>query len=98
MKIDYDCMRDELLYLEENLKLNTELDKNEIIKALDEKDYEEDEIIYNLIKLEEAGFVKAYFIGADDDPYLEIIIEDITYVGHQYLNSVREKDIWQKWC
>ena len=50
MKLNYDCIRDVLLYLEENLELN-----NSIYSEHINLNYSPEDIQYSVLKLEEIG-------------------------------------------
>ena len=55
MRLDHDCVRDLLLYLEEHL----ELYENVIISEITLKHYDRDTLTYTAIKLKEAGYISA---------------------------------------
>lgn len=106
MKLNPDCVRDVLLYLEENLTLidddysvkieHKDISLTSIIEELtkDEK-YKVDEIKYSVEKLLGIGFIssKRINIGANKS-IISCPISDITWDGHQFLNTIRPKTIW----
>lgn len=90
MKLNPDCMRDILLQMESAPYLQ-DLTTDELYKSLPA--YTEDEINYSIIKLNEAGFIKAlikeYVTG------ISILrLNDITYSGHQFLADIRSDNVW----
>ena len=90
MKLNPDCMRDVLIIME-NAGYLEELSPSTVYEAL--PDYSEDEINYSIIKLKEAGFIDA--IIKEYNSGLAILrLDDITYVGHQFLADVRSDNIW----
>lgn len=94
MKLNLDCMRDILLTLEQ-------FNYGQIIhhKEIEEKlspTYSESEIRYSLLKLAEAGYIKAQVFNEPGFCSWVDIIFDITYIGHEFLNSIRPQSIWQK--
>ena len=89
MKLNYNCIRDVLLYLEDNLKINESLHSKNI-----ELDYSFETIQYSVFKLEEAGYIQAQIIVADGLDKTAII-NDITFYGHEFLNTVRPKTVWE---
>ena len=91
MKLNYDCIRDVLLYLEENLELN-----NSIYLENIKLDYSSDDIYYSVQKLEEISYINARIIKADGVAILDAIIFDITFYGHEFLNTIRPKTVWEK--
>jgi hypothetical protein len=90
MKLNHDCVRDVLLYLEDNLNLGQKIkfDLNTDI-ALTSK-YSKEDIIYSSLKLLEAGFINAKACDTVQ-PYGPVVIEiaSITYNGHLFLDSIR---------
>lgn len=90
MKLNYDCIRDILLYLEENLELN-----NSIYSENIELNYSSEDIQYSILKLEEIGYINARIVKADGFQIITAIIKDITFYGHEFLNTVRPKTVWE---
>ena len=91
MKLNYNCIRDILFYVENN----TTFEKNAInIENLTEyfKDkYEVDTIYYHIQKIAQTNLVDSV-TWSDDEP------EDIfslSWEGHQYLDSIRDDSIWE---
>ncbi len=102
MKLDLDCVRDSLLYLEENLIVGDDgfvkkLSLNKLCGGELGDKYERSTIIYTLQKLLEAGFITAVDLSSDNTFNLVFMGGNgITYSGHAYLDSVREKATWDK--
>jgi hypothetical protein len=97
MRLSPDCVRDILLYLEDNLELSSELEFLSVsAKTISESlPYSLPEIVNTLILLHEAGFLQVSVDRAGD----KIVIFDVvrlTYAGHQFLESVRPKTTWEK--
>lgn len=94
MKLNLDCMRDILLTLEQ-------FDYGEIVHPKDlekrlSSNYSRADVYYSALKLAEAGFIKAdYFDIPGDVPEISLIY-DITYAGHEFLNSIRPTSVWHK--
>ncbi len=91
MKLSHDCIRDLMLYLEQNLSYNDELE----INNLQLKDYSIDEIMYTTEKLSEADFLICDNSIEIDDEYPIMLVNSITYKGHQFLDSIRDDKIWK---
>lgn len=91
MKLNQDCVRDLLLYFEENLSYNHEIRTS----ALTLKDYSSEDLTYTTDKLLEAGYINARSINAD---LLEPIffVYSITYSGHQFLDNIRDENVYEK--
>lgn len=102
MTINYDCMRDLLLVLESEIKLNEELEtnwlNNEQISLLinsEKQKYTMPDIAYATIMLEEAEFIDAEIQYAGN-AISDIIYSGITYKGHLYLEKIRPQTVWNE--
>lgn len=94
MKFNLDCARDILLYLE-----SLPFGKTTTVQLLSNvlSQYEHDEVVYSCLKLYEANFITAQPIKAIGYTTIQLrTVQDITFAGHEFLNSVREKTIWDK--
>lgn len=105
MKLNSDCIRDVLLYLEENLSYNHETEgsiehntitMHKISKDLhDEKGYEIDDVNYSVEKLLEIRYIiPATELRGHNNSILYCPISDISYNGHMFLGTIRPKSIW----
>ena len=106
MKLNPDCVRDVLLYLEENLKFSKERDYGiehesigltTIVEYLqNEKGYEPDDVKYSVEKLLEIRYIVSYkMTTGNNHSIVTCPISDITYEGHQFLNTIRPDTVWQ---
>lgn len=106
MKLNPDCIRDVLLYLEENLSYNHETEGSiehntitihKISKDLhEEKGYEIDDINYSVEKLLEIRYIiSATELRGSNNSILYCPISDISYNGHMFLGTIRPKSIWE---
>lgn len=75
MKLNQDCIRDILLYLESNLKLDKYMMHKELINNL--TDYSKEDIEYSLLKLDEADFVDMHIVSADNITFYSCVIYDM---------------------
>lgn len=91
MKLNQDCIRDLLLYLEESLKLNDYLS----ISNISLKNYSSEELLYTTDKLYEAGYLKCSR-KVYDNTDLMIFVSSITYTGHQFLDNIRDDKVFAK--
>lgn len=85
MKLNYDLIRLLLLKIEDITDGYSEFYNTDIAKAF--SDYSETVILYHLKYLDDAGYIERI---------RGWVILDITPIGREYLNSVRNKDIWEK--
>ena len=89
MKLLHDCIRDVLLCLEDNLEDNRVISTQKVLETI--QDYSLEDINYTCKKLNEAGYIKAkQYIGR------EIVITEITYNGHMFLDNIRDNAIWKE--
>lgn len=93
MRLNPDCIRDILLYVEENInKQNNRIMVTNLISFLKPK-YDEYTVNYHIIQLNDTGLFKRVVIADDNIP---ILITDLSYEGHTYINNIRDNKIWDK--
>ncbi len=106
MKINPDCIRDVLLYLEKNLTYNHEreygIEHNSItlttiIEQLHkDHNYEPDDVKYSVEKLLEIRYIISdKMTTGNNKSIISCSISDISYDGHQFLNTIRPDTVWQ---
>lgn len=97
MKLNFECVKDVLLFLEKELQLDDyfesiPLSVSDIHKTLTQ--YTAKEIHYTLKKLAEEEYIcakeESRQISTNECKYF-YGVSDITFKGHQYLNSVRNQ-------
>ncbi len=105
MNLNPDCIRDVLLYLEENLSYNHErrdsiehnsITMHKISEDLhNEKGYEIDDVNYSIEKLIEIRYIiPETQLRGRNNSILYCPISDISYNGHMFLGTIRPKSIW----
>lgn len=89
MKLNHDCVRELLLYLEENLDVSNRIQFFEIKIS----NFDDATIVYTAIKLYEAGYITAKI---EKDVYGEVFgyISDISWDGHKFLDTIRDNQVW----
>ena len=92
MRLNPDCMRDVLLVAEENLPLNGSLPMSDLLPLL--PGYSKDEITYTCLKLNEANLLNIFKTPYPGGTFVNDIRE-ITYNGHQFLESIRNQSTWE---
>lgn len=96
MKLKQDCVRYVLLALEAQGigMLNQGAQGSDIVKQLPNDNFSADDITYTLWQLADGKFVKAscdkYATG------ISIIVFDITWQGHELLDSIRDDKVWSQ--
>lgn len=99
MELNKDCVRDVLLSCEELLKMDEEgymnsLSHEELEQVL--PNYKTEDIIYTVVKLQEAGFLDVKVTRASGNILVDVRINDITFTGHEFMNDIRDDDNWKK--
>ncbi len=96
MVLNYDCVRDILLTLEEHLTLDDDLQYQDI--SLNElsgllPDYSLADIAYASKMLTEADYIDTAIIDADGQ-IITIHYFSLTFEGHKYLDTIRSPQLW----
>lgn len=98
MKLNLDCIRDVLLYLEENLKIEngvfTSIDLTTLQKNV--TNYSREDVFYSVYNLCQIGFIEGRFSDVGNMRMRICEIENITYAGHRFLSTVKPDTIWNK--
>lgn len=104
MKLNPDCIRDVLLYLEDYLQYtdnqmsmeHKEISISNLVKNIIETyDYTKEDTQYSIEKLFEVGFIGIKNISHDNNGYIVSgYISDISWNGHNFLNNIRPKSVW----
>lgn len=104
MKMNPDCIRDTLLCLEDNLTVNSSMSNMNYIrlsKLIDimitqyNNTYNRDDIWYSVYLLHQAGYIEANIVNSGTYTMLKCEIKNITWEGHQFLNTIRPQPLWE---
>lgn len=93
MKLNYDCIRDLLLTIEEKAD-DSSFDSSEIEEFATEYGYELNVVIYHIQRLKEAEFIEATISYGSNEIY-NYYIDYITWDGHQFIDAIRPKTVWE---
>lgn len=99
MKLNPDCIRDVLLYLESELEVDlekhnfTKVSLKQINKHF-ENIYMEEDIWYTVYNLREMRYISGNLGDAGRKLMMFCEIDNITPYGHQFLNTIRPRSIW----
>jgi len=94
VKLDFDCVRDILIAAE-----NTEFAEMLTAQSLsDELGYPLEVIMYTAKMLEQGGYITGRIEDVLQYPpqVNDCTIYSLTFSGHEYLNSIRDKNVWTK--
>ena len=90
MKCDMDLIRELLTRIESDPRADG---KHWLkLEQLDIGQHSAEEVRYQILLLSEAGFIKADF----SQPSLMPRILRLTWEGHEFLDDIRDPDIWEK--
>ena len=89
MKRDMDLIR--LILLEIENKEDSELSINLTVDG-----YSKEQVAYHCRLLYDHGFIDDYSAEYGDDELQVFAIGELTWDGYEYLDTVREKKIWEK--
>lgn len=89
MKLNHDCVRDVLLFLEDNLSISSTIFTNDIIVP----SCSQDDIDYTVKLLIESGMLEGEFKSFISGQYT-IYVNSITWSGHKFLDNVRDNTVW----
>ncbi len=98
MKLNYDCVRSVLLTVEKSKTIDEELNLIPLtVETIFEQlpKYGDNEILYTIEKLKEAGYINAALHFAAGH-FIDGAVSSITYSGHEYLDNIREPEVWRK--
>lgn len=96
MKLNQDCIRDLLLYLEENLTLRNHFTIDCYSDESFIEKYSIDDLRYTVLKLYEANYLNVKIEKFMDTPVPCIDIQSITFSGHEFLDTIRDNRVWTK--
>lgn len=94
MKLNYECVRDTLLAME-SMEYNEALRLPELMEKPQLTKYTENEVQYTCLKLLEAGYIVAIAVEIGHTEAI-VQVSDITFRGHEFLNTVREDKNWKR--
>lgn len=101
MKLNHDCIRDVLLYLEDALCFAEEdcavkfqpIFFHELSSSENLRSYPKEVVFYSIHNLKQAGYISAS-IRYDLGIYDYCSVSDITFEGHQFLSQIRDDKRW----
>lgn len=91
MKLNHDCIRDLLLYIEENSSYSNKIDLDTVIL----KNYSTEEILYTADKLIEANLLDCIRSIRYNNNLPKIVVKSITFEGHKFLDNIRDNAVWK---
>jgi hypothetical protein len=102
LKLNYDCVRDAMLFLEAEPYIKVDKAGNPcfdsvafsaFVDALPQ--YRSEDIFYALFNLAQAGYIDVSEFDAEDVVY-DFYVNYITHNGHEFLESIKPPTVWDK--
>lgn len=103
MRLDIECIREILIYLENNLDFiegtykHNSIGMTNVIKDLHlTKDLDKNLLAYAIEKMCETHIIESDISIGSNHSMIHCDIYDISYRGHQFLDSIRPESIWER--
>lgn len=94
MRLYAEHVRSILLEIEESQEMGQELTDADFQTFDIYSDISRNQFAYTLQKLNEANYIKAELYFRDDE-LQRIVVNEITFSGHEFLDTVRDDGIWK---
>lgn len=91
MRLNHNCVRDIMLFMEENVKYNQYVDFSQVKIG----SYSQEDLVYAADKLLEAGYLDGSKHTYSGRPFPDIRVTSITWSGHQFLDNIRDDGVWE---
>lgn len=95
MKLNQDCVRDTLLFIESDLQFGEFFHLDDFYESSKLKKYNHDTIKYTLGKLSETEYLHATPTWMNND-LTRFSTGMLTWEGHQFLDTIRDNKVWSK--
>lgn len=95
MKLDQECVRDILLYMENELPMNAQVKISSVYDEHFKNDYSLDQVLYTASKLHEANLIQGVPFKFDIG-LVDFVMQSISYEGHQLLDTIRDPKVWEE--
>lgn len=106
MKLNKDCIRLVLIYVEEHCVYTTNkfgdktvhnVNLHELLNAKEFSETQEDDIRYTIVKLLEGDYIKGILIPKNSGLNFDIVnISQLTLRGHELLDNIRPEPVWMQ--
>lgn len=106
MDMNIECVRKIICYCVKNIdyeeiSLNEWKEKyislNTLYDTKDLKEFPRKDIMYSVMRLNEMGYIKLQNVSPLNKTYINnCIISDVTYLGHNFYNSIQDDTVWNK--
>ena len=94
MRLNHECVRQIMLLIESDIPYNHYLTKSGLINNERLSSFTEEEILYAILRLNEAGFINCNIQPADGIPIYNLFLSGLTWSGHEFLDNIRDNKVW----
>lgn len=93
MKRNLELIRELLFYFD-----NKSTDHVVRSESIELDDYAPEDIQYHLVLMFQAGFLSGEGLHSGSTPrrIIEVLPQNLTWEGHEYLDSIRDDEVWRK--
>ena len=95
MKLNQDCVRDCLKFVESDLELGSFFHLDDFFESKKLSKYSQADIKYSLLKLSETDFLHSNPTIRDND-LVFFSTGMLTWNGHKFLDTIRDPKVWSK--
>ena len=94
MRLNHECVRKIMLLIESDISYNQSLGKEELLEHPKLQSFTEDEILYAVLRLDEAEFIKCDILPGNNSPIYHLSLNGLTWSGHEFLDNIRDNKVW----
>lgn len=95
MKLNQDCVRSVMLFIEDKNEFGSFLDLDNFLSAKELREYKPEEIKYVLAKLSETNYLHDRIEWVNNE-IAEYSTGALTWEGHKFLDTIRDNKVWSK--
>lgn len=94
MRLNHECVRQIMLTIESDIPYNQSLEKEKLLEHPKLQSFTEDEILYAILRLDEADFIKCDILPGDGLLIYNLSLYGLTWSGHEFLDNIRDNKVW----
>lgn len=95
MRLNQDCVRSIMLFIEDKNEFGSFLDLDNFLSAKELREYKPEEIKYVLAKLSETNYLHDRIEWVNNE-IVEYSTGALTWEGHKFLDTIRDNKVWSK--
>lgn len=95
MRLNHDCIRSTLLFIEKNHKSGIFLQLEQFLDSKELSQFETDDIKYTLLQLKDAKFINGT-PGYGNNSLVSFSCSGLTWKGNEFIDTIRDDKVWKK--